>query len=572
MKRVIPVLVALGLIILIGGIAIGGIVKDKYSYSKERITPEEYFDMTPGQLTMILQDDRVEEKAMLRDNVCYFDLDTVQKYFNDTFYADVNEGILLYTTAQETVRMAFGSSSVQSVSFEGGEKSFAYPLCLAEGDRIYLAADLVKLFTNCSIEVFDGRVQVYTQWGTRTVDILKKDTQLRLKGGIKSPILCDLTAGDKVKILEQMETWSKVKTADAYIGYVENKYLENLSSGQGVAEEEVPVMDYQEPEYPSFQIGSKVCLGWHAIGGTGGNATLEDTVRGTKGMNVIAPTWFSLNDEEGNFRSFAEKSYVDRAHKLGLKVWGVLDDFNYRLETGTELSMYAILSRTSVRQKLASSIAQTAAELGLDGVNLDFEKVTEDCGEHYAQFIRELSLECHNRGLTLSIDNYVPYEYRSYYRLDVQGKAADYVIIMGYDEHWHGSGNPGSVASIGYVKDGISAGLKKVPASKLMNALPFYTILWKTEGTKVTDEYITLVNVKDFLSRANVTPQWDEETCQNYAKWTSGEATYQIWVEDEESIAAKLSVMTASDLAGVAVWRLGYGNEAVWNLIQGYMQ
>ncbi len=572
MKRVIPVLVALGLIILIGGIAIGGIVKDKYSYSKERITPEEYFDMTPGQLTMILQDDRVEEKAMLRDNVCYFDLDTVQKYFNDTFYADVNEGILLYTTAQETVRMAFGSSSVQSVSFEGGEKNFAYPLCLAEGDRIYLAADLVKLFTNCSIEVFDGRVQVYTQWGTRTVDILKKDTQLRLKGGIKSPILCDLTAGDKVKILEQMETWSKVKTADAYIGYVENKYLENLSSGQGVAEEEVPVTDYQEPEYPSFQIDSKVCLGWHAIGGTGGNATLEDTVRGTKGMNVIAPTWFSLNDEEGNFRSFAEKSYVDRAHKLGLKVWGVLDDFNYRLETGTELSMYAILSRTSVRQKLASSIAQTAAELGLDGVNLDFEKVTEDCGEHYAQFIRELSLECHNRGLTLSIDNYVPYEYRSYYRLDVQGKAADYVIIMGYDEHWHGSGNPGSVASIGYVKDGISAGLKKVPASKLMNALPFYTILWKTEGTKVTDEYITLVNVKDFLSRANVTPQWDEETCQNYAKWTSGEATYQIWVEDEESIVAKLSVMTASDLAGVAVWRLGYGNEAVWNLIQGYMQ
>ncbi len=572
MKRVIPVLVALGLIILIGGIAIGGIVKDKYSYSKERITPEEYFDMTPGQLTMILQDDRVEEKAMLRDNVCYFDLDTVQKYFNDTFYADVNEGILLYTTAQETVRMAFGSSSVQSVSFEGGEKNFAYPLCLAEGDRIYLAADLVKLFTNCSIEVFDGRVQVYTQWGTRTVDILKKDTQLRLKGGIKSPILCDLTAGDKVKILEQMETWSKVKTADAYIGYVGNKYLENLSSGQGVAEEEVPVTDYQEPEYPSFQIDSKVCLGWHAIGGTGGNATLEDTVRGTKGMNVIAPTWFSLNDEEGNFRSFAEKSYVDRAHKLGLKVWGVLDDFNYRLETGTELSMYAILSRTSVRQKLASSIAQTAAELGLDGVNLDFEKVTEDCGEHYAQFIRELSLECHNRGLTLSIDNYVPYEYRNYYRLDVQGKAADYVIIMGYDEHWHGSGNPGSVASIGYVKDGISAGLKKVPASKLMNALPFYTILWKTEGTKVTDEYITLVNVKDFLSRANVTPQWDEETCQNYAKWTSGEATYQIWVEDEESIAAKLSVMTASDLAGVAVWRLGYGNEAVWNLIQGYMQ
>ena len=153
----------------------------------------------------------------------------------------------------------------------------------------------------------------------------------------------------------------------------------------------------------------------------------------------------------------------------------------------------------------------------------------------------------------------------------MQGKVADYVIIMGYDEHWHGSGDPGSVASIDYVSGGISKALEDVPAAKLVNALPFYTILWRTEGTKVTDEYVTLRNTADFLNRIKVVPEWKEEFCQNYVEWKSGNVTYQMWVEDEESIAAKLSVMSANKLAGVAVWRLGYGNAAVWKLIGGYL-
>ena len=68
--------------------------------------------------------------------------------------------------------------------------------------------------------------------------------------------------------------------------------------------------------------------------------------------------------------------------------------------------------------------------------------------------------------------------------------------------------------------DGLDRTLQEVPANKVVNALPFYTILWKTEGTDVTDEYITMSNEADFMNRAGVTAEWDEETCQNYAEWT----------------------------------------------------
>ncbi|MCI9318957.1 MAG: SH3 domain-containing protein [Lachnospiraceae bacterium] len=565
MKKIIPVIVALVLILIIGGVGIGGMLLEKYSYSKETADLTEYYGVTGDRLAIVLQDEIVPEQAVRRGGICYFDLDTVHTYFNEGFYVDTTEQLLLYTTAVDTYRAGIGGSSWQN----GAEaKDLGYVICFIEGETVYVAADYVKMFTNYSYEVFnDLCIQVYTEWGTKELAEVTKGTQVRTLGGIKSPILRQIEKGETVEILEQMETWSKVKTSDSIIGYIENKRLSEIT-----AETETPVTDYVPEEYTSLPMEGKVSLGWHAIGGLGGNDTLGAMVAEGKGMNVIAPTWFSLNDNEGSFRSFGSAQYVQQAHGYGLEVWGVWDNFNYKNETGSNIDSYTILSATSKRQRLVQGIISTAQSLGLDGINIDFEGLAEDVGVHYIQFLRELSVECRKNSLVLSIDNYVPFHFNEYYRLDIQGEIADYVIIMGYDEHWHGSKDPGSVASIDYVSNGLEKTLEQVPANKVVNALPFYTILWKTEGAEVTDEYITLNNVADFLQRVNVTPGWDEETCQNYAEWQSGSATYQIWVEDLESLNVKLNVMSVKDIAGVAVWRLGYGTASAWELIKAYAE
>lgn len=562
-RKILPVIVALLLIAVIGGVWLGGRLYDRYSYSRERADLDAYFQVSGEQAAIILQDEMVEEKAVVRDGICYFDLATVHKYFNEIFYADRSENLLLYTTAVETYQSGIGESSYSSNT---DSQDYGYAISFIENDTVYIAADYVKKFTNLSYEIYDRHVQVYTQWGEKRVADVKKDTWVRELGGVKSPILRDLSEGEQVEILEEMDTWSKVKTADSIIGYVENKRLANESTVQ-----ETPVTDYTAPEYTSIAMEGKVSLGWHSIGGAAGNDTLESMVSGTKDMNVIAPTWFSLNDNEGNFRSFASSEYIQRAHAMGLQVWGVWDNFNYRNETGAQVDEYQVLSVTSKRQKLVQGIVDTALSLGLDGINIDFEQLGVDSGTHFVQFLRELSVLCRSNGLVLSVDNYVPFNFNDHYRLDIQGQVVDYVIIMGYDEHWHGSGDPGSVASIDYVSNGIAKTLEEVPAGKVVNALPLYTILWKTEGTTVTDEYITIRNTEEFLTRMNVTPQWDEETCQNYAEWSDGTATYQIWIEDEDSISVKLNVMSAQGIGGVAVWRLGYGTEGVWELISAYV-
>lgn len=562
-KKFFPVLIALVLIILIAGIAVGSFLVEKYSYSKEKADLNEYFQVSGDRMAIVLQDDMLEEKAVLKNGICYFDLATIHQYLNEIFYVDRVENLLLYTTATEIIQSDLGGSTYNDAS---GNQDAGYVISFVENDTVYIAAEFVKRYTNFSYDIYDMHIQIYNEWGTRQVAEIKKNTQIRLKGGIKSPILSEVKAGDTVELLERMETWSRVKSQDSIIGYVENKFLINENTVS-----ETPVTDYTAPDYTSIAMDGKVSLGWHSIGGTGGNATLDSMIAGTKGMNVIAPTWFSMNDNEGGFRSFASSDYVARAHSLGLKVWGVLDNFNYKNETGTDVDSFAVLSSTARRQRLAQGIADAAVSLGLDGINIDFEQLGADCGEHFVQFLRELSILCRSNNLVLSIDNYVPFNFNEYYRLDIQGQIADYVIIMGYDEHWHGSGNPGSVASINYVSNGISKTVEKVPAKKVINALPFYTIVWTTEGTTVTDEYLTIARTPEFLSSLGMQPVWDEETCQNYLEWTEGNKLRNVWLEDAESIRVKLNVMNTNNIGGVAVWRLGYGNQAVWELINAYV-
>ncbi len=562
-KKALTVIIPMILILLIAGGIVGKKLIDKYSYSTEEADMDTYFGVNSSdERAIILQDEMVEEQIKIHNDICYLDLDTIKKYLNETFYVDENEQLLLYTTAMETYETSFGQSGYTNAQ---GDHQTSYEICYRDGETIFVALDYVKLFTNFSYEVYDRHVQIYTEWGVRNTAELAKKSAVRLRGGIKSPILRRVEEGETVEVLEQMETWCKVKTSDSIIGYVENKHLTNEGTLQ-----ETPVTDVQLPEYTSLSMDQKVSLAWHAIGGVGGNDTLSAMINGSKGLNVIAPTWFSLCDEEGNFRSFAASGYVEKAHAQGLQVWAVWDDFNYENETGNDISVYNALSSTTVRRNMVDQVINAALQYGVDGVNIDFETIGKDSGPHFAQFLRELSIRCREQGLVLSVDNYVPLNFNDYYRLDIQGLVADYVIIMGYDEHWHGCSEPGSVASIDYVTGGIEKTLQEVPAAKVVNALPFYTRVWTIEGANVTDSSLTIANTADFLGRIGVEPIWDETTCQNYLEWGSGAKTYRVWLEDKESLKAKLNVMTAHDIAGVAVWEVSFGNQEVWELISAY--
>ncbi len=555
-KKIIPVVVAIGLIIIILAIGIGGGLLDKYSYSKEKADLNAYFGVNDAEDTaIILNDEMVETHAIYRDGQCYFPIDFVNTNINNHFYYDATENLVIFTTDLDKMKTTVGTTDY---TLSNTFSSEGYVLTLAANDTVYLSADFLRKFCNFSYAYYPepGRVVLQTVWDTEEHVRIKKDTQVRVLGGIKSEILCEVAKDDSVEILEEMETWTKVITTDGFIGYVENKRLGTVLGVTPEAVTDVPV-----PQYASIKKEGKVCLMWNMVTNTTANGLAGDLLEGTQGVNVMSPTWFALSDNEGNFTSLADASYVEYMHSRGIEVWALIDNFTYDVDTA------AVLNVTSRRENLITQLVNTVLAYGIDGINVDFENVTQEASGGYIQFLRELSIECRKNGIVLSADN----SHLVNYDRAKQGEVVDYVIIMGYDEHIAVADGPGSVASIEFVQRGIEKTLALVPAEKVINGVPFYTRLWTTTG-EIGQVAYGMQEIENFLANNEIEAVWDEATCQYTAQFTLDGVGYAVWLEEKESLAVKLNVMNQYNLAGVAGWRLGQEKDDVWPVIGAYLQ
>ena len=561
MKKAIPVIIAIALICVVIGVSFGKTIVDKYSYGQERADLNDYFNRySADEVSIILQDEKIEEKGTMKDGHVYFPMSTVKKLFTGRFYYDYNENLLLYTNAVTTVRTEVGTSSYTE---NGTDNDLGHALCYEKGGNLFISIDYIKKFVNFSYELFEDpyHMQLYTEWSDRTVATVKKPTSVRWRAGVKSEILTDVETGDVVELLEPLDDWMKVKTKDGFIGYLEQKFLEDET-----IEQETPVTEVAPENHKSMNLGKKINLVWHNMEYVQGASELYSACAKVKSVNVISPTWFWLSDNEGNFDNVASAEYVEAAHGMGMDVWGLVANFHSNTNVDTE----SVLTYTSKREHLVSGLIDAALQYGLDGINVDFESVPPTTGDAYIQFIRELSLACHANNLVLSVDNYVPTEYTAFYNRKEQGIFADYVIIMGYDEHYAGS-DAGSVSSMPWMVKGIQDTVALVPAEKVINAIPFYTRVWKTNGGDVSSEAVTMAVAADFLTRNKLTPQWDDATNQNYAEVTLGGTLYQVWMEDMDSLKVRLNVIKESGIAGVAEWKLGQELPEAWDLIEAYM-
>lgn len=566
-KKIIPVLFAIVLIILVGAVAFGSKLLEKYSYSKEKADLREYFHLQQeDEIAIILQDEAVEEKAKLRDGICYFDLSTVSRYFTDRFYVNSTEQVLLFTTDTDVIRIDIGDGSDTKYVSDAGEP-LGYKAAFYEGETLYIAADYVKNYANFEYHLYENplHMQVYTQWDAYTSAEISKKTNLRYQGGIKSDILVPLAAGDEVAVLEEMENWSKVKTGDSYIGYVENKYIKNK-----VDTVRVCGTGFEELVYHNVKKDAMINLTFHQVFEEVGGDYLINALNGTKGINVVSPTWFRLTNSSGDFSSIANASYVAAAHERGIDVWALITEVDTQSLYGVEVDFMELFSSSANRRRLIDGLMAQVDMFGLDGVNIDFERVRSDAGPHFVQFLRELSIETRKRGVVLSVDNNVPTEYTAHYNRKEQGIVVDYLIIMGYDEHYSGGGEAGSNASINFVEEGIINTKKEAPADKIVNAIPFYTRVWESgpDGLKASTR--GMVSTQSWVAESGAAPVWLEEYCQNYVEYQSGDSLYQCWIEDAASIQVKLQVMQSQGIAGVASWKLGLEDKAVWDIIAQY--
>lgn len=531
----------------------------------ERADLSDYFGVSDGEAAVFVNDERCEGNAVIRGENCYISMDLVRLALDKRFYWDGLDDRLLFTNAKKIYEESISDSSMAVVLEE----------------QLYLSLACLEKYLDIQITAYQDPDRIYIETAGKEICQVPvgKDTQVRVLGGFKSAILTEVSSGDQVQVITEHSKWAQVRTEDGFVGYM-------LVSCLKMDEEDTvtiaSVLD--DPEYTSIRRDEPVCLAWHDMENTSGNRQFDSLTADTRGINVISPAWFALTDNEGTYRNLSSGDYVRKAHEKGMEVWILIDDFSDNMSIGQ------VLGKNSVRQKLVENLISDVQAVNADGINVDFEYITDSCGVDFIQFLRELSIRCREEGLVLSVDNANPTFVKYCYDMREQGRLADYVVLMGYDEHWQGS-EAGSVASLPFVENGILAALEMVPEEKIISGLPFYSRVWTevpeefaASGAEVREdgnsEYgrysldsiaLSMDEVAALVKKAGVEPEWDDDIGQYYVEIPLEHGKQRIWMEDVRSLEAKLDVVSKYSVAGVAFWRIGMDNNAVWDSISEYL-
>ena len=557
----------------------------RYTPTNARMSWQDYFgDLAADEAAIVLQDELIDRRALVSDGELYLPYPIVEESLNSRFYWDDASTKMLFTTAEQTFEIPINSTSysvidgaltsdpISQANYEhvivlrddtGSRAASGDGQAASEKEKLFVNAEYLARYTNVaySWEKETQHVLIRCRWGDMLTAQARKETAVRYMGGIKSPILTDLEKGEEVYVLEVGEKWLRVLTDDGFIGWVQ------LSRMTGPQTKTVENSGFTEPVYPDLTSDERITIVWHYMDSESGNSSYENRTADMTGVDVISPTWFSLTDNEGNIRSIGKKSYVKKAHKDNLQVWGLVSDFSSDMDTSL------VLASTAARRNCIGNLVSEAERLGLDGINLDFEYMEAPDGAAYSQFVREMSIACRKSGLVFSVDLACPYEWNSYIDRKEVGTVADYLINMGYDEHYVGS-EAGSVASLAFEERAVRELIKMgIPERKIISGVPFYTRIWYTswndDGTmNINSEELSMGVVQTTLNTWGVTPVWDAETAQNYADWTLDNGVRcQIWIEDGESMARKILLIPKYNLGGTAAWVLGAQSDSIWQVI-----
>ncbi|MBQ6197047.1 MAG: SH3 domain-containing protein [Lachnospiraceae bacterium] len=517
--------------------------------SKAKADLDQYFASGSGSLAVITNNVLSHEDAFVEEGAVYLSASYLLTV-NARFYLDETEKLLLYTLPGETLR-------ADTKTMMNGKA-----VIRERKGALYVLMDYVGQYTDMYWKLYSepDRLVIWTDFGEQTILTAEEENAVRQEARVSSPIMKTITAGEKVHLLKEQSKWYYVCTEDGIEGYI-------AKTGRLTAGRQILDHVYQAPAYEMVSTRQDICLVWHQIAYRDvDNGKLGELMARTQGVTVVSPTWFFLIDGEGSFDNASSAAYVEEAHARGLQVWALANNMDNEIYGD---ALKAVMNETTKRTKLVRGLVDAVTAVGADGLNVDIEGLPSDAGRGFVQFIRELSLACHERGLVLSVDNYVPSPWTAHYDRTEQGIFADYLIIMGYDEHYQGS-EAGSSASLDFVTAGVEKTLAQVPAKKVILGVPFFTRLWKGTGSNPDSSLLNMNATEDILSVYGAAPVWDAKLGQKYAEFTMDGIKARVWIEDAESMAARLSAVRSSKMAGLAAWRLGMETADIWTVFGKY--
>ena len=552
-KGIIIAAAAAGLVVIVAAM----FVIVRYTPTKEKMSGYKYFDIDKNtdKVLVMIDGESYPDTGINIDGRLYLPQEFIADNINVGFYYDKESDATLYSDTSYIY--AFKKNQNDYSDDTGKIYTMDYSVIRDVDGECFIAWDYVAERTDCEYQYASepDRLNVTLKSEAKQCVTAGKKTAVRYRGGIKSPVLEYVSKGDRLEYVDDIDEWIKVTTVSGYTGYVKKSEVSDTFEY---------VREQKAVEEHNFLLkNEKITLAWFQVSGTAGNSSIDNNMSTISGVNVIAPTWYSVTDESGNMSSYASADFVSKMHQRGIDVWALVSDFD------TNVDFAQLYSSKAARTNMVNKLVGEAKSYGFDGINLDYENIKSAYAKDYLQFVRELSVACERNGIVLSTDNYKPEAYNRCFNLKEQSKFVDYVIVMAYDEHYAGT-DAGSVASLPFVKEAVEDTVQLVGKEHVIAGIPFYTRIWTTTDGNTTSRAVGMQAAIDQLNSDGQVALWNDDCGQYVASYTVGSSTRQIWFEEEKSIEAKMQVIQQENTAGVACWKLGLEKSTVWSVISQY--
>ena len=511
-----------------------------------------------NKINLILNNNNVTKKLkkdlFINDkNVIYMSREDIKNYFDKYIMVDKDNNQIITTFGEKVGVLPLNQNIItindSTVNVLSGaiEKDGTYYLPISEMSKVY----------NIEIEyVKNKQILVLSSLNRELIRAdVAKNCSVKYKPTTFSKTIDKLKKGDKVVKVEKInDNWTKVRTKNGYVGYIKTNILQN----EVYVREEIKNLDTPE----------KINLVWdyyseYAKAPNRSGTTIE-------GVNVVSPAFFSLVSK-GNGAINTNigdngLNYIKWAKSNNYEVWPMLSNNSYKETTSKILNSYEL------RTKLINDIVNLAVKYELDGINIDFENMNTEDKNVFSRFIIELKPKLQEAGIKLSVDVTAPDGGSSWsecYNRNVIGDVADYIVFMAYDQYGTSSKKAGTTAGFNWVETNLKKFIdrEKIDSNKIILGIPQTERKNPTPIPTVTSKTVNMKSIDKVLP-SDVSKQWDDELKQYYVEYTEKGKTYKMWIEDEESIKNKVSLVRTYNLAGVAAWAKDREKDTIWSIIK----
>ncbi len=518
-------------------------------------------DDIKGKTNLIINNTNVTKNlkadVYIQNNVVYISQSDIKNFFDNSIIYDEQYNQLITCAEKKVATLPIGVNKIElnsaSINIKSGviEKDGIYYVPISELGNVYNTQTSYNEGTN--IVTVDSLDKAYI------VATLKKDISVKFKPTGISKTVAKVKKGDTLIIANRSDYpvpngWTRVRTEDGILGYAKiNTMGENVTIRE---------------EIQKSVENNKVSLIWDYFSSESHIPDRSGTQ--IKGINVISPTFFRLKEAgkgEINVHIGEKgKEYIKWAHEQGYKIWPSFSNESLGDTTASIVKDYKL------REKMINQIIDNIVTYNLDGINIDFENMYQADKDNFSRFLIELEPRLNEIGAILSVDVTAPDGAPNWslcYDRHTISKVSDYIIFMAYDQYGISSTKQGTTAGCNWVENNIQKflGQEDVQASKLVLGIPFYTrIWWEDSKGNVKSSAVGIKDLKEKIPN-DAKKEWDDDLKQYIVQYKKNGIEYKVWLEDEESLKAKLQLISQYNLIGAAYWRKGYETNEVLNLI-----